>query len=219
MKVIIQIVLWAVIIFLGYLIFDSVNAPIEFNKVKEKRYAPVIKKLEDIQKSELAYKDVNGRFSGNFDSLVRFVDTAKFVITQRRDTSYLDKEFKKTYGVDKYIQDVEIDTLGYSSVKDSIFKNTDRYKNMMYVPGTDKKVKFELKADSIHKNDQYIPVFEARVDKAIVLKGQDENLIRGEQKLKSVDGVNGKYIKVGSLREVNTNGNWPKSYGKNSEKR
>src|SRR5699024_635307 len=99
----------------------------------------------------------------------------------------------------KYIQDVIVDTLGHRSVKDSLFKNSDRYKNMMYVPGTDKKVKFELQADSIKRNDEYLPVFEAKVDKAIILKDQDKNLVERERKIKSVDDVNGKYIKVGSM--------------------
>jgi len=31
----------------------------------------------------------------------------------------------------------------------------------------------------------------------------------------SVDGVNGDALKVGSMDEVNTNGNWPKTYGDN----
>src|SRR5699024_1584475 len=97
----------------------------------------------------------------------RFIDTAEFVITQRRDTSFLDEEFKKTYGVDKYINDVIVDTLGYSSVKDSLFKNSDRYKQIMYVPNTNDEVQFEIQADSIRKNDSYIQVFEVRVDKAL----------------------------------------------------
>lgn len=217
MKVILQIVLWAVIVFLGYLIYDSINAPIQFNKVKEKRYLPVVKKLQDIRESEMAFKEVNDRYTDNFDSLVRFIDTAQFTITQRRDTSYLDEKFKKTYGVDKYIQDVKIDTLGHASVKDSLFKDSNRYKTMMYVPGTDKKEKFELRADSLYKNENYIPVFEARVDKAVVLEGQNENLIQRERKTRSVDDVNGKYIKVGSMRKINTNGNWPKSYGREDD--
>jgi len=211
-KVILQIVLWIVIVFLGYEIYDSIQAPIQFNKVKKERYIPVINRLKDIRESELAHKEVTGRYEGNFDSLVRFIDTAQFVITQRRDTSYLDKEFKRNYGVDKYIQDVIVDTLGHRSVKDSLFKNSDRYKNMMYVPGTDKKVKFELQADSIKRNDEYLPVFEAKVDKAIILKDQDKNLVERERKIKSVDDVNGKYIKVGSMNKVNDNGNWPKKY-------
>src|SRR5699024_7181171 len=172
---------------LGYLIYDSIETPIQFQKVKKERYMPVINRLKTIRKAEMAYKDVNDRYSGDFDSLVAFIDTAQFTLVEERDTSYLDKEFKKTYGVDKYIQDIVKDTLGYTSVRDSLFKDNDAYKNMMYVPNTDRQVKFELEADSIYKGEKYIPVFEAKVDKAIVLKGLDEHLIQHEKERQSVD--------------------------------
>ena len=35
MKLVIQILLWIVIIFLGYKLYKSVIGPVEFNKVKE----------------------------------------------------------------------------------------------------------------------------------------------------------------------------------------
>lgn len=214
MKIIIQLVLWIVAVFLGYMIYESIQAPIKFEKVKKERYMPVIEKLQVIRKAEIAYKDVNGTYAGDFKSLVSFIDTAEFVITQRRDTSYLDVEFKKNFGVDRQIHSIIIDTLGYVKVKDSLFKNSDEYKTMMYVPNTDNKVQFELLTDSLYKNETYIPVFEARVDKAIVLEGEDKNLVANERKLQSVDDVNGPYIQVGSLTKINDNGNWPKDYGK-----
>ncbi len=217
MKGIIQIALWIVIALLGYVIYNSIQEPIEFEKTKKKRYMPVLKKLEDIRISEIAYKDVNGHYTDDFDDLVSFIDTAEFVITQSRDTSYLDEEYKEIYGVDKYVPDVIIDTLGFSSVKDSLFKDTDRYKEMMYIPNTDKKEKFELDAGAIIVNDNDIPVFEARVDKAIILEGLNKNLIEIEKEKQSVDDINGPYIKVGSMNRVTDSGNWPKDYGKKSK--
>ncbi len=216
MKLVIQLLLWIVIGFLGYLTFNAVYEPIQFDKQKEIRYQKVIDRLKDIRKAELAYKEVTGRFAGNFESLITFVDTADFTITQRRDTSYLDKEYQKTYGVDKMIQDVVIDTIGTYPVKDSIFKESDRYKKMMYVPTTDQK-KFDIDAGSITKNETKIAVFEVKVPKRVILEGLDEDLIAQEEQVISVDGVNGKYIRVGSMNEINTSGNWPKVYGANDE--
>ncbi|TQD40070.1 hypothetical protein [Haloflavibacter putidus] len=216
MKLVIQLLLWIVIGFLGYLTFNAVYEPIQFDKQKEIRYQKVIDRLKDIRKAELAYKEVTGRFAGNFESLITFVDTADFTITQRRDTSYLDKEYQKTYGVDKMIQDVVVDTIGTYPVKDSIFKESDRYKKMMYVPTTDKK-KFDIDAGSITKNETKIAVFEVKVPKRVILEGLDEDLIAQEEQVISVDGVNGKYIRVGSMNEINTSGNWPKVYGANDE--
>ena len=79
MKTIIQIVLWIVCIFLGYLIFKSVNAPIEFNKVRKERFSEVIAKLKDIRNAQEAYKSVNGRYAGNFNSLIQFVSSCSRV--------------------------------------------------------------------------------------------------------------------------------------------
>lgn len=216
MKLIIQLLLWIVIGFLGYLTFNAIYGPVQFNKVKEARYAKVIEHLQDIRKSELAYNEVNGHYTKSFDSLVRFIDTAQFTVTQRRDTSYLDKEFQKHYQVDRMIDDVIVDTLGHRSVKDSLFRGSDRYKKMMNVPHTDGE-KFQLDAGELYKNKEYHPVFEVKVAKSKVLTDQDKDLIHQEEQVRSVDGVNGKYIKVGSMTEIKTNGNWPTIYGENDE--
>lgn len=214
MRLAIQVLLWLVIIFLAYLTFDAVYQPIQFNKVKEKRYAKVIENLKDIRAAELAHKEVTGEFEASFDSLIAFIDTAEFAITQRRDTTFLDEEYAKTYGVDKYVESVVIDTLGFVSVKDSLYKgNRERYATMMNVPVEGVDAKFELDAGTVPKGDNRIPVFEAKVAKAVVLQDQDKDLVLQENEIKSVDDVNGAYIKVGSMEEVNTNGNWPKVYG------
>ena len=61
--------LWILIIFFSYKIYDSINGPIKFNEVKNKRYADVINRLKTIRKAQIAHKDVKGVFSNNFDSL------------------------------------------------------------------------------------------------------------------------------------------------------
>lgn len=213
MKLVIQLLLWIVIGFLAYLTFNSIYEPIQFNKIKKERYAPVIERLKDIRDSELAYKEVIGKFTSDFDGLIQFIDTAKYTIIQRRDSTVLDEVKTKSYGVDMYKEITLIDTLGFVSVKDSLFGNTDRYKNMMYVPNTNQSEKFSLKAGIVTKNETPIPVFEAKVAKAVILKDQPEDLVYMENQVVSVDAINGKYISVGSMTEVNTNGNWPKFYG------
>lgn len=214
MKLVIQIVLWIVIIFLGWKLWNSIMGPVEFNEIKEARYAKVIKGLKDIQAAELAHKEITGKFVGDWDSLISFIDTAKFAITQRRDTSYADVEKNKAYGIKEgyYKEDIIIDTLGFTSVKDSLFRGSDRYKTMMNVPVEGVNAKFDLKAGTLSKNDSKYSVFEAKVAKDVVLHDLDKDLLVQEKQVQSVDGVNGPYIKVGSLEEVNTSGNWPKIY-------
>jgi hypothetical protein len=213
---IVMIVLWVIIGFLAYNTFMSVYMPIQFNKEKDKRYAKVIESLVDIRDAQLAHRQVTGKFAGNFDGLVKFIDTAKFTITQRRDSSVLDVELTKRFGgVETYKDIVIIDTLDFVSVKDSLFGADARYKNMMNVPVGEEGAKFALKSGFLEQNDIRIPVFEASVKKAVILFDQDKDLINSENQVVSVEAVNGDALKVGSMDEVNTNGNWPKVYGTN----
>ncbi len=214
MKLVVQIVLWILIIFLGWKVYTSIIGPVKFNEVKEARYSKVIKSLKDIQAAELAHKEITGNFTGNFDSLVQFIESAKFAITQRRDTSYADVEKNKAFGISEgyFVERSLIDTLGYTSVKDSLFKGSDRYKNMMNIPVNGVDTKVELTAGKITKNEIEYSVFEAKVSKDALLGDLDKDLLAQEKQVQSVDGVNGEYIKVGSMNEVNTSGNWPKIY-------
>lgn len=208
-KPIITIALWVLILFLGYITFMSVYGEIKFNELKDDRYGVVIERLQDIRDAELAHKQVTGNFTDNFDNLIKFIDTGKYVITQRRDTSVVDVEMTKRYGgVTTYTDSVIVDTLSFVPVKDSLFGTDTRYRKMAEVPVGEPGAKFQLKAGKL----EGIPVFEASVDKKVILWDQDKNLISKEEEVVSVDGVNGPTLKVGSMDEVKTIGNWPKNY-------
>jgi len=209
-KWIFTILFWVAALFIGKALYDSIMEPIKFKKIKEVRYAKVIEKLNDIRNAEIAHKAVTGKYNSDWNSLVKFIDTAEYTLTQRKDSTIKDEELSKQFGIDMTKDIVVIDTLGTASVKDSIFKNSDRYKTMMNVPGAD--VKFTLKAGSIEKGKSTLPVFEAKVEKKLLLADQPDYLVFDESETVAVDGVNGAFISVGSMEEVNTNGNWPRKY-------
>jgi hypothetical protein len=217
-KNVVLVSLWS---FSAFFFYKMVNefwlGPQNFESIKEVRFQKVIKKLTDIRDSELAFRSINGQFEDNWDSLVKFIELDSFTLTQRRDSSILDKEMTKRYGGVKTYKDIVIvDTLGFVSVKDSLFGADNRYTKMMFVPGAkDADTKFELRSGSIEQNGMYIPVFEAMVKKSVILYDQDKNLVLTENMVQGVNGVNGNALKVGSMDEVNTNGNWPKNYKKN----
>lgn len=219
MKLLLQLVLWAVIGLLGYLLFNAVYGEVKFNEIKEKRYKAAISNLKDIRQAQLAHKTVTGKYEGDFNKLVRFIDTAQFTLTQRRDSTVLDIEQTKAIGVDIYKDIVIIDTLGTRSVKDSLYKepNANRYKTMINVPIKEVDAKFEMTAGFIEKSNLQVPVFEAKIAKAVLLADQPRDYVMKEEKIKSVDGVDGPALTLGSMIDINTNGNWPKSYGANDE--
>jgi hypothetical protein len=208
--------LWCLSIFFASQIYSSINGPIKFNKVKNERYTQVINRLKDIRNAQIAHKDVTGFYANNFDSLVSFVDTGIFTLIEKRDSSYL--EYNRLYRIDM-LKEVEIlDTLGFVSVKDSLFGQNESYKMMAKVPIQGSDSEFSIKADIIDKNGYQVPVFEVKVAKDIVLFDQNKDLLDQENKVISVDGVNGREIILGSMSEVSTSGNWPTFFdAKNKE--
>jgi hypothetical protein len=207
MKIAIQAVLWVLIIFFSYKIYDSINGPINFNKIKKERYADVISRLKEIRKAQIAHKDVKGFYANNFDSLVSFIDNGIFTLIQKRDSSYL--EYDKIYRIDMLREVIVVDTLGFIPVKDSLFKNSTDYAEMSKVPIEGSNATFSIKADVIDKNGYKAPVFEVKVAKSVILFDQNEDLLKQENETISVDGVNGPDIILGSLTDVSENGNWP----------
>lgn len=215
MKKILLPVLWILIVFFGYKLYNSIYEPIQFNKVKTERYADVIRSLKDIGSAQVAHKSVTGIYAQDFKSLVEFIDTAQYVLVEKRDSSYL--QYDRVYRIDMLREVQIIDTLGFASVKDSLFGTSDHYKSMDKIPVEGVDASFSMKADVIDKNGYQVPVFEVRVAKDIVLHDQDAYLLEQEKATVSVDGVNGPAIILGSLSEVSTNGNWPTIYDAESQ--
>ena len=203
-------VLYFLSLVLVFLIFKSINSPIKFNEVKNERYSKVIERLKDIRNAQIAFKSVNGVYSNDFEELIQFIDSAEFTITQKRDSSYM--EYDRIYRIDMLREVIVTDTLGFVSVKDSLFANNLDYKNMASVPIEGMESLFSLKADIIDKNGYNVPVFEVRVSKDVILFDQNKDLLSQEKETMSVDGVNGPDLILGSLTDVSTSGNWPTTF-------
>lgn len=219
-RIFFSILLWIVSGVFGYLIYSSVMAPIQFDEEKEIRYETAVNTMLDIKKAQLAYKSIKGNYANNFDSLVQFIENERFEILERKDTSVPDEArnaaFGLTNGEGGYFKDVVITkSLGFKSVKDSLFKNSDRYKRLHTVKISDFEVPVLMKTSSIVVKDKAFPTLEVTIDKNAVLNGMDEDLLEQEKKVISIDEINGDKIILGSLEDVSLTGNWPKKYGSN----
>ena len=205
---IISIVLIVLAAFLVYKINFEIQKPVQFNKAKKVKYAAVIKNLKILRDAEIAHKKVTGNYTANGEDLIKFIDTAKFALTQTRNVP---KTIDVGGGITKEIEERVVDTIGYEDVKTQ-FLGLD-YKNMLNIPGTDQKFKIEI--GEIEKiAGLKAPVFEIKVDKALILKGMDFNLINQEREAIGGEEVRGEFIRVGSLGEVSEDGNWPPFYDK-----
>lgn len=205
---IVSIILIALAAFLVYKINFEIQKPITFNKEKKVKYARVIENLKIIRDAEVAHKRVTGTYTADGDALIQFIDTAKFAITE---TKNVPKTIDLGGGITKEVEERVVDTVGYEDVRAS-FVGMD-YKNMMQIPGTTEKFKIEV--GEIEKiAGLKAAVFEVKVDKALILKGMDFNLVKQEKEAIGGEEIRGEYVSIGSLGEVSEDGNWPPFYDK-----
>lgn len=217
LRPVVSIILWAITIFFAYQIYESIQAPIKFEKIKEGRFKVAVAKFQEIKNLQQAYKSIKGTYTSNIDSIIKFVENDYFVIIERKDSSVVDVERNKAYGITSgYYKDIVITKeIGRVKVKDSLYKDSERYKNLniVKVDGITAEIKLETGFKKV--NETNVPLFKASLSKASLLTDLDPALVEKENKTKSVEGIDGEMIVLGSLDEVNLTGNWPKKYGKN----
>jgi len=212
MKTIIQIVLWIACGVLGWLIYRSVYSKIDFEKTRTERFQVVIDKLKDIRDAQEAHKTVTGKYADKFENLVSFLDTAEYTITQQRDSSF--RYYDNVYRIEMEKDTVVIDTLGFVSVKDSLYGGSDRYKDLGIVPFAKDGKKFKLEVGEVQSGGFTAAVYKVSAKKDWILYDQPEDLRALENTHNSIEEVNGDEISVGALGKVSTSGNWPSIYDK-----
>lgn len=74
-KNIVQVVLLVLMIGAAYLLYASLNAPIQFNKAVDSRQAAIIERLTDIRTIQRAYKIKKGNYTDDFSDLIKFIQT------------------------------------------------------------------------------------------------------------------------------------------------
>lgn len=209
MKTVVQVVLIAVVIILAYFLYTSVEKPLDFEQAKKERYEATISRLKDIRKAELAYKDVHGKFTGSWDTLITFVKTGKIPLV-RKIGMLTDSMIEAGWTEKQALKEGKIirDTIRVS-VLDTIFGKNYKIDDIKFVPIKDTVAQFHLGATLITTGSGIkVPVFEAKVHNNTLLVNLDRQQVVNLNESKR---TNGKYpgLKVGSLEETNNNaGNW-----------
>ncbi|MFV0269091.1 MAG: hypothetical protein ACK5HT_18345 [Draconibacterium sp.] len=209
MRTVIQILLVVAAVVITYFIYQSVQRPIEFDKAKEARYAVTIQKLKDIRKAQVAYKDVYGKFTGSWDTLVDFVahDSVRNV---RAIGELTDSMIEAKITEKKAIQMGLIirDTVRVSVIE-ALFGGSYDANSLRYVPVPGEPTEFHLAQTILTTGSGIkVPLFEAKAHNNVILRGLDEQLIIN---MNDQRRTNDKYpgLRVGSLEEANNNaGNW-----------
>lgn len=209
MKTVLQIVLIIAAVALAYFIYRGIERPIEFEEAKEERYVETIERLKNIRKAQLAYKDVYGKFTGSWDTLIDFVmyDSVRNV---RKVGELTDSMIEAGLTERKAMEQGLIirDTLK-ESVVEAVFNNQIDPQDLQYIPVPDTTAKFQLGSNIVTTGSGIkVPVFEAKAHNNIVLRGLDRQYVIN---LNEQHRLNEKYpgLKVGSLTEtINNAGNW-----------
>jgi len=193
----INVALTIIAVFLVFKIYRLIMEPIEFDKMRDKKFEVVKESLINIRQAQLSYKAEYGQFCGDVDVLSAFVDTGAVTIVERKDTSFM--SYNQTYQKDMMKDSVIVRTIGTVSVKKNIFGEDFDVNTITYIPFSDNK-KFEVGAGVIERNTVKVPVFQAVATDESILFGIEERFLTYIDKSHS--------LVVGSLTETTISGNW-----------
>ena len=206
--ILINIALFAVVVFLAIKVIQSIKAPIDFGNEKSMREAQVVQRLKDIRDVEIQFKQAYNKYTSNFDSLIDFCGNHEIPIVMMIPDPE-DTTFTKTIN----------DTLGYVKVIDSLFgKRTNFNLNeLSIVPFSDPVTQFEIHDSIIKRGGIAVPVFEVKTPYEVYLatpgakfteKEWNTRVQNAKAEMEQIDKYAG--LKVGSLEEASTDGNWEK---------
>lgn len=207
MKVTLKILLAVAVVLLAYMCYRSIMTPIEFKDAKESREALIQKRLIDIRKAQIEYKNKYKVHAANFAELAKFLkeDKLPFLI---KEGVLTDEQLEKGMTEAKAVKEglIRRDTNWILAV-DTLFGAGYNVDDMRNVPGTS--VQFTMDTATLTGGGGYtVKVFECGVLYDDYLGDLNKQLVFNlNDKAKKM----GKYpgLRVGSLTEINNNaGNW-----------
>ncbi|MBL7864841.1 MAG: hypothetical protein JNK10_08205 [Cyclobacteriaceae bacterium] len=112
---ILTVVFTAISLYLGYFLYDSIQSVIDTTEYIAATEKAVIERLRVIREAQIVFQEQVGHYTSDWDSLADFIANGKVPILQRREIIT-----QKAYGGEEV--KLQIDTLGFLSAKERIFK-------------------------------------------------------------------------------------------------
>ncbi len=194
-----RVVLGLVAVFFVWKIYQLINEPLEFEKIKNQRYDVVKQRLLEIREAQVAYKDEYNRFCEDIDWLVAFVDTGHVSIVERKDSSFM--YYDKVYQRDMERDTVIVRKIGKETVKTYVFKDANFDANRLRDIPFSNGQPFFLDATVLDRRGIRIPVFEASAPNAAIFQDMTTSVFRGYIDMEYA-------LTIGSLSEPRLSGNW-----------
>jgi len=197
MKIGIQIFLALAAVFMGYLIWNSIESKIILTESVETRREAVKSRLTQIGDAQIAYKNVRGEYAGSFNQLIDFLENDSIVQVKMEGEvpdSLIGKEAEAlAMGI------IKRDTTKIP-VRNELFKENFQavIDSISFIPYAGGK-EFTIAAGEIDKGKMKLKVFEVKAELADIYSGLETNN----------EGIDmSKYMAIGSMEEATTNGNW-----------
>ena len=222
-KVFTYLLLPAAIVGLTYALVTSIMEPVEFNKHKDYRQDIAVQRLKDIRDLQVAYKNVNGKYSSTIDSLKLFYNEGKIKVVmqigskddslamantqalKRRNPRIKPEDMLKLY---QQGQSLVFTIENEIAVKDTLFHTRENFRvdSLAFIPFCGDSILMESTVKKV--SGVNVPLFEAKMPWKKLLKGLNNQLrINLDAQLED----QGKYqgLMVGSIDAPNNNaGNW-----------
>jgi hypothetical protein len=196
MKTVIQVLLILVIVVLVYFIYESVMEPVRFNQEVAKREAEIVRRLKDIRQVQIAHRSRYGAFTGDLDSLVRFVRNDSLAMIKAIGT--VPDTLTEAEAVRRGI--VQRDTVWVRAIDSLLTRARYPLDSIAYVPHTNG-VRFVMGASKIERGLTKLPVFEAYALPQDYLRDLHRWRVYYTRDIEQG-------LKVGSMVEASTDGNW-----------
>ena len=222
-KVLTYLVFPLIIAGMVYAIVQSVMEPVEFKKHREYREGIAIQRLKDIRDLQVAFKNVNGRYSPTVDSLKWFYNEGKMKVVMQvgsKDDSLAmanTQALKKRNPKIKPAQMLELHNQGQRlvfqiesdvPVKDTLFTHRHDFciDSLAFIPFCGDSLIMESTIKTV--SGVKVPLFEASMPFKSLLRGLN-NQLRVNLDAEREDQGKYKGLQVGSISAPNNNaGNW-----------
>lgn len=190
-------VFWVVLAGLDY---KSIKDPIDFRDQKRKRYSKVVERLKDIRQAQLGYKSAYNVYASDFETLVNFVKNDSVAVIKA--IGFVPDTLTEEQALEMGI--ISRDTI-YEPAMENVYNKaylTDRgvsvinVDSLSYIPFSGGEM-FDIQAGQIERNNLMVQVFEVIAPREKALKGLNKRLTKLE-----------KDLKVGSMTDPTTSGNW-----------
>ena len=227
-KVFTYFILPLAIVGLTYAIVKSVMEPVDFNKHKAYRESIAVQRLKDIRELQVAYKNVNGKYSSTIDTLKMFYNDGKMKIVMQvgskddslamAHTDKIKRKYRHLKG-EKLNQKLnELYNAGETNlvfqvtteipVRDTLFNDRTDFvvDSLAFIPFCGDSI---IMASTIKTvSGVKVPLFEASMPYKSLLRGLN-NQLRINLDAEREDQGRYKGLQVGSITAPNNNaGNW-----------